>query len=79
MFIRQVFYGCLRYKEFLKVFTDVFYNSRRGTTSIKDIYLYTVFAYITIFRLNELPIDDFNLLILVRSNNLFNLFSLKIM
>ena len=50
MFIRQVFYGCLRYKDFLKNFTEVFFQLRKGSTSRKDELLYSIFAYLTIFK-----------------------------
>ena len=82
MFIRQVFYGCLRYKDFLKNFTEVFFQLRKGSTSRKDELLYSIFAYLTIFRLNELSFDDYKLLVLVRKKNfIFKSFfiSLKIM
>ena len=74
MFIRQVFYGCLRYKDFLKNFTEVFFQLRKGSTSRKDELLYSIFAYLTIFRLNELSFDDYKLLVLVRKKILFNSF-----
>ena len=71
MFIRQVFYGCLRYKDFLKNFTEVFFHLRKGSTSRKDELLYSIFAYLTIFRLNELSFDDYKLLVLVRIKKIY--------
>ena len=65
MFIRQVFYGCLRYKDFLKNFTEVFFHLRKGSTSRKDELLYSILAYLAIFRLDDLPLDDFKQFVLV--------------
>ena len=65
MFIKQVFYGVLRYKDFLKVFTESLFNSKPSSTERKDETLFFIFAYITIFRLDELPLDDYKQLVLV--------------
>lgn len=59
MFIKQVFYGVMRYMDFLKVFSDKFISLNKATTERKDETLYQIFAYLTIFRLDELPMDDF--------------------
>ncbi len=59
MFVKQVFYGVMRYQDFLKVFTDKLFSYNKATTERKDEVFYQIFAYLTIFRLDELPIDDF--------------------
>ena len=59
MFIKQVFYGVMRYLDFLKVFSDNLFALNKGTTERKDEALYQIFAYLTIFRLDELPMEDF--------------------
>lgn len=59
MFIKQVFYGVMRYLDFLKVFTDNLFALNKATTERKDEILYQIFAYLTIFRLDELPMDDY--------------------
>ena len=45
MFIKQVFYGVLRYTDFLKIVTES--------------------LFVSVFRLNELPLDDFKSLVIV--------------
>ena len=59
MFIKQIFYGVMRYLEFLKVCTENLFANNKATTDRKDENLYHIFAYLAIFRLDELPIDDF--------------------
>jgi hypothetical protein len=67
MFIKQIFYGLLRYTEFLKVFTDNLFNMNKHSTERKDEVLYHIFTYVTIFRLDELPLEDYKSLVYVRS------------
>lgn len=66
MFIKQVFYGVLRREEFLKIFTESLFKSKPSSTERKDETLFHIFAYLTIFRLHELPLDDYKQLVLVR-------------
>ena len=63
VFMKQVFYGCIRYEEFLKIFTKVFYSLNSSTLNRNDIVLYSVFAYLCFFRLDELQIGDFKKLV----------------
>ena len=65
MFIKQVFYGVLRYTDFLKIFTESLFVSKPSSTERKDETLFDIFIYLTIFRLNELPLDDFKSLVIV--------------
>lgn len=65
MFIKQVFFGVLRYIDFLKVFTTNLTLQKPLEVQKKDHHLFHVFAYLTIFRLNELPIGDYKALVLV--------------
>lgn len=64
VFIKQVFYGCIRYQDFLKVFIKKFYELNPIGTNRNDQVLYTVFAYMSFFRLEELAIEDFRKLVL---------------
>ena len=64
VFVKQVFYGCIRYEEFLKVFNKVFYELNPVGTNRNDQYLYMVFAYMSFFRLEELSFEDYRKLIL---------------
>ena len=65
MFIKQVYFGVLRYREFLKEFTEYLFISKPSSTERKDDILYQIILYLTIFRINELPIDDYKSIILV--------------
>ena len=65
MFIKQVFYGYLRYKDFLKVFTENLFKLKPGSTERKDELLFSILAYLTIFRLDDLPLDDYKQFVLV--------------
>lgn len=59
VFMKQVFYGCVRYKKPLKVFLLNFYHDNAGTTLRSDYTMYMVLAYLAIFRLKELGFDHF--------------------
>ena len=65
MFIKQVFYGVLRYTDFLKIVTESLFVSKPSSTERKDETLFDIFIYLTVFRLNELPLDDFKSLVIV--------------
>ncbi len=66
MFIKQIFYGTLRYAEFLKIFTEKLFFLNKSSTERKDETLFNIFAYITIFRLDELPLSDYKQLVYVK-------------
>jgi len=53
-FIKQVFYGCVRYKKFLGIFVTGFLYKNPATAQRSDQTLYTVLAYLLLFRLREL-------------------------
>jgi hypothetical protein len=62
VFVKQVFYGCIRYEEFLKIFIRVFYKLNSALNR-NDMTMYSVFAYLSFFRLDELLPADFKKLI----------------
>lgn len=64
MFIKQIFYGCIRYQDFLAVFTKMFYKMNTVGVNRNDVTMYQVFAYLSFFRLEELAIEDYRKLIL---------------
>lgn len=64
VFINQIFYGCVRYKEFLKVFVNIFYKMNPVGSNRNDKVLYSIFGYLSFFRLEELAIEDYKKLIL---------------
>ena len=63
VFIKQCFYGCVRYEEFLKTFCKTLFEMRTASTNRNDAPLYSIFAYIAFFRLDELQVADFKKLI----------------
>lgn len=65
MFIRQVYFGILRYTDFLKAFTEFLFTSKPASTERKDDVLFQIILYLTIFRINELPMEDYKEIILV--------------
>ena len=65
MFIKQIFYGVLEKRDFLKVTTEALFKAKPGSTERKDETLFDIFIYLTVFRLNELPLDDFKSLVIV--------------
>ena len=56
--------GVLRYNNFLKIITDIIFSSK-PTIAKQDENLYKIIIYITIFRLDELPLNDYKLILLV--------------
>ena len=65
MFIKQVYFGVLRYGDFLKEFNEILFTSKPASTERKDNILFQIIVYLTIFRINELPIDEYKAIILV--------------
>jgi hypothetical protein len=64
VFVKQVFYGCVRYQEFLKVFNTILFKKFSAQTNRNDNVLYQIFGYLTFFRLEELSLDDYRRLVL---------------
>ena len=65
MFIKQVFFGVLRYKNLLKIFTDEIFSLKPTSKNKNDEALYFIIIYITIFRFDEIPLEDYQSLLLV--------------
>ena len=74
MFIRQIFYGFLEKRDFLKATTKALFKTKPSSTNIEDEILYSIFIYMAVFRMEELSLDDFKSLALV--NLYFNFFKL---
>ena len=51
--------------DFLKAFTEFLFTSKPSSTERKDEVLYQIILYLTIFRINELPLDDYKAIVLV--------------
>lgn len=54
LFLKQVLYGTYRYKAVLKIVINSFYFNNGSKASRNDATLYTIIAYLTFFRLDEL-------------------------
>lgn len=59
LFIQQVVYGWSKEKEILKGFIEDFYADNAARVLRSDITLYTVFAYLSIYRIDELGFAKF--------------------
>jgi len=62
-FIHQVFYGCVRYQKFLKLFVTSFLYKNPACAIRSEQTLYMVLSYLLFFRLEELGIDEFQALV----------------
>eukprot|EP00747_Dinoflagellata_sp_TGD_P162531 gnl/TRDRNA2_/TRDRNA2_180226_c0_seq1.p1 gnl/TRDRNA2_/TRDRNA2_180226_c0~~gnl/TRDRNA2_/TRDRNA2_180226_c0_seq1.p1 ORF type:complete len:804 (+),score=236.88 gnl/TRDRNA2_/TRDRNA2_180226_c0_seq1:125-2413(+) len=58
-FIHQVFYGCIRYQKFLKLFVTSFLYKCPAMALRCDQTLYIVLAYLLFFRLEELGVEEY--------------------
>ncbi len=74
VFIKQVFYGCTRYQEFLKTFNNILFKMHSSSTNRNDGVLYSIFAYVSFFRLEELAVEDYKKLILSQDAVKMNIF-----
>lgn len=59
MLIQQIVYGWHKEKAILKCFINDFYADNGSRVLRSDITLYTIFAYLAIFRLEELGFAKF--------------------
>jgi hypothetical protein len=57
MFIKEVAYGCVRYKKMLKVILTALYYKHGSEVRRDDYYLYMVFAYLCCVRLDDLGVS----------------------
>jgi hypothetical protein len=74
--MKQVFYGCERYRGFLKVSNNFIFTKFSGSTNRKnDGTFFAIFTYLICFRMDELPFGEFKKIILsqdqVKMNVLF--------
>lgn len=58
-FLRQVFYGCIRYKRLIGIFISAFMHHNAGTVLRGDADMYVVYAYLALLRLEELGFPQF--------------------
>jgi hypothetical protein len=57
--MKQIFYGCERYRQFLKVSNNAIFVQFSGSTNRKnDGTLFAIFTYILCFRMDELPFNE---------------------
>ncbi len=60
VFVKQVLYGCVRYKKALKALLTSFYYNNGATTSRGDYTKYMVLSYLALYRLEELGMPGFS-------------------
>jgi len=66
VFLRQILYGAVRYKKFLKAFMAAFYFRNGSVASRSDVHTFTIWAYIALLRLSELTFSQFRRLALAQ-------------
>ncbi|OQR98004.1 hypothetical protein ACHHYP_09279 [Achlya hypogyna] len=59
LFLHQVLYGCVRYKDVLRVFLSNFYQDNSAKCSRNDYTKFMILAYLCIFRLGEIGMGAF--------------------
>ena len=77
VFMKQVFYGCERYRGFLKVSNNAIFTRFSGSTNRKnDGTFFALFTYLICFRMDELPFNEFKKIVAcqdqVKMNVLFS-------
>eukprot|EP00736_Rhodelphis_marinus_P003982 Rmarinus@m.13881 len=65
LFLHQVLYGCVRYKKTIKTVLQAFYFRCSGAgADRKDMTLYTIMIYLTVFRVEDMGIPAFQRILL---------------
>jgi hypothetical protein len=65
VFMKQVFYGCERYSNFIKASNQLIFTQFSGSTNRKnDATLFSVFTYLICFRMDELPFAEFKKIVM---------------
>ena len=59
VFVKQVLYGVVRYKDALKSFMSCFFSDMSARVLRSDYTLYMILAFLAIFRLKELGVAEF--------------------
>ncbi|KAJ1483220.1 hypothetical protein T484DRAFT_1801018, partial [Baffinella frigidus] len=59
VFIKQVVYGCIRFKKLNKVTLTALYFKHGTQVSREDYHLYMVFSYLTLIRLEDMSVAVF--------------------
>lgn len=74
VFLKQILYGVNRYAEFFKILTNGLFKANTGSTNRNDSMLYQIFAYLLIFRYDDLPRDELCSFILSQDAQKMNVF-----
>jgi hypothetical protein len=59
VFIKQVVYGCIRFKKLNKVVLTALYFKHGSEVSREDYHLYMIFSYLTLIRLEDMGVPIF--------------------
>ncbi|ETV67092.1 hypothetical protein, variant 1 [Aphanomyces astaci] len=60
LFLHQVLYGCVRYKDVLKVVLSNFYQDNSAKCSRNDYTKFLIMGYLALFRLDEIGMAGFH-------------------
>jgi hypothetical protein len=66
VFIKQVVYGCLRFKKLNKVVLTALYFKHGTEVSREDYHLYMIYSYLTIIRLEDMGVPVFRKFIMAQ-------------
>ncbi|CAH3015002.1 unnamed protein product [Porites evermanni] len=68
-FVTEVFSGCVQYSSIMKVVVDAFYAEAGKTSLRSERNVYTVLAYLALYRIDELGIAHFRKFVLSHEAN----------
>ena len=68
VFIKQVVYGCLRFKKLNKVVLTALYFKHGTEVSREDYHLYMVYSYLTLIRLEDMGVPVFRKFIMAQDS-----------
>jgi len=68
VFIKQVVYGCIRFKKLNKVVLTALYFKHGNEVSREDYHLYMIYSYLTLIRLEDMGVPVFRKFVLAQDS-----------
>ena len=68
VFIKQVVYGCLRFKKLNKVVLTALYFKHGTEVSREDYHLYMIYSYLTLIRLEDMGVPMFRKFVMAQDS-----------
>lgn len=68
VFIKQVVYGCIRFKKLNKVVLTALYFKHGSEVSREDYHLYMIFSYLTLIRLEDMGVPIFRKFVMAQDS-----------